>query len=416
MRIFTTLLLGIIGLASFGQGLTLTDFFTVQEIKDANTAKDVEYLNDEEKDIFLYNNLARMRPQKFHKYYLAYCESTGRSSYLASNYYYRTLSEDLQTRQPAGPLLPDRKMFELAECWAIESGEKGILGHNREECPGGFNGENCAYGTKAGKDIVMQLLIDSGVESLGHRTNMLNPGWKGLGTAIRPHKGYGVCAVQDFTGTNDILRAKAAKEAAEREAARIERERLLAIRQAELEERLARRRAQEKNELMNGFTDEEISSADITRSLDYLSDFEKEFYFYYNLARMYPVKFKNLILEEGPYFDQFKEEQENIRSSFDYLRLAKHLQLSNPKPAFIPEKKYMDAGECIVRKWRAGGNSTSCLPGPGSWRLQTYYTESVHNDIINIFLTERDFDDLFKRNSHISIVDYDGSPVKVFMK
>ncbi len=402
MRILSMLLMGSPLFSLWAQDPAA--FFSAHEINDANTARTVSYLTDEEKDIFLYNNLARMQPKKFHKFYEAYCEETNTSHLLKTDHYYTTLSTDLLHRQPSPPLLPDRQMFESAECWAIESGEKGILGHKRITCTGGYGGENCAYGPETGKAIVMLLLIDYGVESLGHRSNMLSPSWRGLGTAIRPHIGYGMCAVQNFSTQNDVLRAEAEKKRLADEAAAAERARLLEIRADRFEELLAQ------------FSESERSGADVGRNLTYLTPFEKEFYFFYNLARMYPVKFKKLILEEGPYYDQFKEEQADVRSSAGYLRLAKHLQLSEPKPAFIPDKKYMDAGDCVVKKWKAGANSTSCLPGPGAWRLQTYSSYSDYNDIIDIFLTDKDFDDLFGKNAHLIVVEADGMMAKVFLR
>ncbi|MCZ6692800.1 MAG: CAP domain-containing protein, partial [Bacteroidetes bacterium] len=61
-------------------------------------------------------------------------------------------------------------------------------------------GENCAYGLYSPLDIVMGLLIDEGVSDLGHRKNILNPDYKVIGVAIRPHKSYGTNCVQDFAG------------------------------------------------------------------------------------------------------------------------------------------------------------------------------------------------------------------------
>ena len=64
-------------------------------------------------------------------------------------------------------------------------GPKGIVGHTgsdgsdpftRMKRVGAFNmggGENCSYGMQTGKDVVLQLLIDDGVESRGHRKNIM---------------------------------------------------------------------------------------------------------------------------------------------------------------------------------------------------------------------------------------------------
>ncbi len=380
------------------------NFFAQMEINAANTAKDVDYLTQDEKDIFLYNNLARMQPKKFHALFVEYTKGTGREGLLKTDHYYTTLTTDLLNRQPAGPMQPDKKMFELAECWAVESGKLGITGHDRVSCPGGYSGENCSYGYSDGLDIVIQLLVDHGVESLGHRKNMLSPGWRGMGTAIRPHSGYRHCAVQNFTGTNDILRAEAEKK-------RIAAENAAKKRKKRLEER-----SLQFQKLLNEFTPAEQSAADVGRNLGYLTEFEKDFYFYLNLVRMYPSKFKRLIWDEGPYFDRFKEEQESLNSEPGFRQMEKYLRFYNPKPAFVPKKEFMDAGRCVVSKWRSGGSSTACLPGQGAWRLQTYYPENHYNDFIATLTTSKDFDDLLNKNSHLIVVDEGGAAVKVFIK
>jgi len=63
-------------------------------------------------------------------------------------------------------------------------------------------GENCAYGTKTGKEIVAQLLIDDGVMNRGHRKNILNPIFKkvGIGYNDEGKAPYGAVSVMDFAG------------------------------------------------------------------------------------------------------------------------------------------------------------------------------------------------------------------------
>ena len=63
-------------------------------------------------------------------------------------------------------------------------------------------GENCAYGTKTGKEIVAQLLIDDGVMNRRHRKNILNPIFKkvGIGYNDEGKAPYGAVSVMDFAG------------------------------------------------------------------------------------------------------------------------------------------------------------------------------------------------------------------------
>jgi uncharacterized protein YkwD len=49
-----------------------------------------------------------------------------------------------------------------------------------------------------GKDIILQLLIDDDVPSLGHRINCLNKEYTKIGVSVQPHKKWDTCAVIDM--------------------------------------------------------------------------------------------------------------------------------------------------------------------------------------------------------------------------
>ena len=59
-------------------------------------------------------------------------------------------------------------------------------------------GENIAYGTKGGKEIVLQLIIDDGVASRGHRDNIFKANFKYLGSWSSSHLTYGSESVIDY--------------------------------------------------------------------------------------------------------------------------------------------------------------------------------------------------------------------------
>jgi hypothetical protein len=54
----------------------------------------------------------------------------------------------------------------------------------------GMVGENLSYGSKNGKDAMIQLLIDDGVASRGHRKNIFSSDYKLVGVGIQTHKKY----------------------------------------------------------------------------------------------------------------------------------------------------------------------------------------------------------------------------------
>lgn len=61
-------------------------------------------------------------------------------------------------------------------------------------------GENIAYGTAGGRQIVLQLIIDDGVPSRGHRTNIFKAAYKYLGAFTANHTVYRTETVIDYAG------------------------------------------------------------------------------------------------------------------------------------------------------------------------------------------------------------------------
>jgi uncharacterized protein YkwD len=98
-------------------------------------------------------------------------------------------------------LYPDNACFISAKSHAYQSGITGYVGHERKT-PGSkskehFNGECCEYGHSDPLDIVLSLLIDVGIPSLGHRVVCLGDYAK-LGVSLQPHKRYSINTVLDF--------------------------------------------------------------------------------------------------------------------------------------------------------------------------------------------------------------------------
>lgn len=92
-----------------------------------------------------------------------------------------------------------------AKGWVEKSGPLGIVGHEdgwtnriKQYCTYSTAGENCSYGSSTAKAIVLQLLIDDGVESRGHRRNILSPVYTHVGIAVGTHKKYKTMCCMDF--------------------------------------------------------------------------------------------------------------------------------------------------------------------------------------------------------------------------
>ena len=61
------------------------------------------------------------------------------------------------------------------------------------------SGENIAYGPSTGQRVVLDLIVDDGVPSRGHRTNIFDPSWTHTGAGCGPHAGYRIVCVINYT-------------------------------------------------------------------------------------------------------------------------------------------------------------------------------------------------------------------------
>lgn len=164
-----------------------------QELKAANTAKDADYMTNEEKTIIQYLNLARMYPQRYLEIGIAQNKINKKGSK-----YHKSLVKHLSTMTPIGPLQPSEKMFELANCLAKEQSKSGKIGHKRKRCKEDYLAECCSYSYDGPEYHVLVLLIDEDVPSLGHREIILDGSYTYAGAAMRSHKEYGKVTVIDF--------------------------------------------------------------------------------------------------------------------------------------------------------------------------------------------------------------------------
>lgn len=167
-----------------------------------NTAANAAYLSRDEKNVIYILNLIRANPVLFTRTVLVKYPSVSGNDYLAEDsFYFISLVNALEKLEPLDMLTPDKSCFTSAKCHAYTSGITGYVGHERKtkECKTKryFYGECCDYGHKDPLDIVLSLLIDEGVPSLGHRMVCLGDYAK-IGVSIQPHMQYGNNAVLDF--------------------------------------------------------------------------------------------------------------------------------------------------------------------------------------------------------------------------
>lgn len=175
-------------------------------LEKANTAKNIDYLTEEEKLVVFYCNLVRMNPPLFMDTYAKkYIDSTKNNTSFT-----KSLIKTLGKTENMEVLYPSKKLFAIAKAHAVDFGKSGGMGHGNfkkrfekygRECNCEV-GENCDYGFNKALDITMRLLIDEKVSNLAHRKNILNPNYKNSGVSIMKHKKYGWHCVIDYSANS----------------------------------------------------------------------------------------------------------------------------------------------------------------------------------------------------------------------
>ncbi len=162
---------------------------------------------DKEKEVLKLLNLVRTNPKGFIK---SYVNDYLKSNNMTQNSYAKSLLTDLKKTEKMSALQFSAPLTKVARMHAVDMGELGTVGHtssdgtlfsdrlrNKAKAKGTI-AENCDYGNDEPLHIVMSLLIDDGIKSLGHRKNILEPSFHWVGIAIEPHKKYRISCVMDF--------------------------------------------------------------------------------------------------------------------------------------------------------------------------------------------------------------------------
>ena len=195
----------------YGQSLeVLLAKYKPEILKQANTADTCTYLTEQEKKTIQLCNLARINGKLFKEnLILNYPEVAGN---LNNNKYVSSLLKDIEKINNLPLLQPNYFYYHLAKQHATDMGISGQVGHNGSDQR--FNkmikktaaykcSENCDYGYDKAIDIVMHLLIDDGVVSLGHRKSILDKDFNSIGVSIMSHKKYEYNCVQLFAATGE---------------------------------------------------------------------------------------------------------------------------------------------------------------------------------------------------------------------
>jgi uncharacterized protein YkwD len=172
------------------------------DLSTLDTTEGHDYMSPDEKQQIIYLNKIRSNPKLFAEQYLVHLNQLSESH---KEIYQKLL------RFPTSKLLkPSKALFLASKNHAKDIGENGITGHKSTdgadlrdrlskyaENPRYF-GENCSYGIKDPLGIVIQLVVDDGLQSRANRANILNEVYDQIGLSVQPHSSYKYTCVQVF--------------------------------------------------------------------------------------------------------------------------------------------------------------------------------------------------------------------------
>lgn len=119
----------------------------------------------------------------------------------------------LKKAEPLEPLEWDDNIAKASKDHVLNMAESGATGHTGQDGSSPFermerytklegsSGENISYGQDDPKGVIIQLAIDDGVASRGHRTNIMNPAFFKFGCHTGAHSKYKHSTVLNYNGS-----------------------------------------------------------------------------------------------------------------------------------------------------------------------------------------------------------------------
>ena len=204
------------------EAIAIKDNWNLEQL---DTALEIDYLTNMEKDIILALNMVRTDPGRYAELYIRPIASSFFGNRRRING--RNLITDegcvpveelyifLIHHVPVPALVTDKRLHSSADELALDQSLTGNTGHISSKGRGfavrirsyaqwkkGVS-ETVGYGGKTGFDIVNNMLIDDGVSDRGHRLIMMDPVFHFVGSSVRPHGTYGFTAVIDYASSLD---------------------------------------------------------------------------------------------------------------------------------------------------------------------------------------------------------------------
>jgi uncharacterized protein YkwD len=118
--------------------------------------------------------------------------------------------EVLERQPPLPPLARDPRLAAAARRYAAQQGPTGEVGHGPPGSFGrrfdeagvlaGHQAESISYGQRTPRDVIRQLVVDSGVPDRGHRKQLLDRNLQLAGVGCGRHARWGSMCVIDYAG------------------------------------------------------------------------------------------------------------------------------------------------------------------------------------------------------------------------
>lgn len=189
-----------------------------------DTARNVDYLSPQEKDLILEVNMIRHDPARYAREYMLFMESfyLGKQLQIPGKEPVHTIEgksaysecmDALKLAKPAPPVRPSRGMTKACRLLVYDQSLTGRTGHKgsgnsspyeRMQSFGRFIGksaENIHYGDCETRYVIISMLISDGTKSRSSRRNILDPDFQLIGAAVGTHKTMGNMSVINFTST-----------------------------------------------------------------------------------------------------------------------------------------------------------------------------------------------------------------------
>lgn len=163
------------------------------DFKMLNTGAEAPYMNTQEKAMLKEINFARCYPKIYAKVIANHLIKFGNKLSFNDFIAGQEIVEELTNMPMQKPLLPDERLYKSAKIHGMDMVKRGYGGHTGSDNSSPFDriknvlgasyikGQENLVGGSSPSVSVINLLIDGGIGSRGHRYNVINPEWTHAG-------------------------------------------------------------------------------------------------------------------------------------------------------------------------------------------------------------------------------------------